>query len=116
MKRFYVYTISLLVGLAASIANAGNDNDTITMKRNVYSATCNYTAPLHTYDRCDENSWIGRVAANCAMDEALDQCEGDYNSDCVKVSVQVTAEASLDFIGYRKCKARARVHGYMIKN
>lgn len=82
------------------------------IKRNVYTASCKFGVPLSTFTRCDEHSGTGYKVAECAMNEALDQCEGDRTIDCVEVSVRVTERSSVEFPGYKICEAQARVHGY----
>lgn len=82
------------------------------IKRNVYEASCQLGVPLSTYTPCNENYGVGRKVTECAMDRALDLCEGDRNIDCVEVSVNVTERASAEFPGYKICEGEARVHGY----
>lgn len=99
-----------LIMIAAFIMGTSVQADFI--KRSIYTGKCQLGVPLSTYSVCNEDYGVGLEVAECALDEAHDKCKGDKNFDCVDVSVKVTEQASVEFPGYKVCKASARVHGY----
>lgn len=80
-----------------------------------YSHTCQYEAPLSTYSRCDRNSWAGRAAFDCAVNEALLQCEEGHSSDCVVRGARYRSIISHQFIGYKACSVTVSVTGYRVR-
>jgi hypothetical protein len=84
----------------------------VTLRRTVYVANCQHSVPLHSYGNCSEYSRIGELVGECAMDQAIDDCQADFNVDCSEVSIRVIERSSAEFPGYKVCKAKARVHGY----
>ena len=112
MNRIFVTTLK--IGIVAFLGLSILPAEAALMRKNVYTATCALTHPLYAQDRCEEGSYWGRQATYCAADQAMDECRGENNVDCMHVSVRVWAESSQEFIGYKKCVARARVHGYEV--
>lgn len=112
-------TIILFTASGASYSNAKQQyvgaSSQPPMVRTVYVDSCSYPVPLYTSQRCSINSWAGQQAYECAADGAMNQCNADYNSDCVLASTSVTTAASNEFLGFRRCIGHARVHGYSIK-
>lgn len=104
-------SLSLIMFAAVSAQASGRG---VVMKKNVYSAICQLTEPLYTYSNCSEGSYLGTSAAECAQDQAMDNCQAENNVDCVVTGVTVWAENSSEFVGYKRCMAKARVHGYEV--
>ena len=83
---------------------------------NTYVKTCRFERPLDTYDGCDDDTWAGRQAEECAENEAVVACQNAYNSDCNVVGTTYKTIISEEFIGYKACEATVIVHGFRIIN
>lgn len=105
MKR-----ILLLVLLALTVASSAFAQTTY-VKR-VYRATCNYSHPLSTYDGCGEHTNAGWSARECAINDAMVECENDDNVNCSVIGVTYQARMSNEFVGYKYCQAKILVHGF----
>ncbi len=81
-------------------------------ERVVLSDACTYAAPLTTYQRCDESSYGGRWAENCAIQRTLRTCRTLGYIDCHSVGVEFVDVLSKEFVGYRACQANAFIVGY----
>lgn len=118
MSKIQVYKLSLIFfGAVLSVtAFAGqSDQEEIHLTRAQYEGQCFANEPLSTYERCDSNSGVGRAAIECAMKEALDQCNADarrVNGNCAVSAAVAMPVGSIEFPGFRRCLGRAVAYGY----
>jgi hypothetical protein len=102
-----IAAVSSLAPLMASAAN---------FVGGTYSSSCRYPYPLSTYQGCSDYTHAGSEAAECARDQAFENCRNEYNSDCIEVGVTYREIVSLEFIGYKACEATVLVHGFRRAN
>lgn len=108
---------SLLVG-QISQANFKEEHTYIQYTQvisSIYKVTCPYEGPLMTSQNCDNKSYAGYKAKECAFAQALQQCEEDYNTDCVEKTTTYKEYISLEFVGYKACQATVTIRGYRMK-
>jgi hypothetical protein len=102
------YSVAVLTFLFSMQASAE------TASAKTYTRSCRFEQPLNTFDRCDEDSWAGHNAKECARDKAMQACGENYSSDCIVRSVVYQNYISREFIGYKACEVTISVHGYRV--
>ena len=110
MTKIFLILATLMANVSALAAVSPDAQ----AKANTYVANCRFEQPLDTYSYCNEHSYAGANAYECAREEALAKCKISYNTDCIVVGVNFTNIISQEFIGYKACEAKVYIHGYQL--